>query len=184
MVGQRQHALSVWFRQKREQLGHQISERLRVDVFYPKGLRRIVHSDCVAASRRLAYRQLDRAENLHRLMSDLDQSINTKMKFNRWEAEFPILQFLKERNDAVHQDDIDIAISKVFSLNRLNPVVKANIKQEVNFALSRLQALYLVKRSGDGFARITKDGAGITKSALDALDKEYNRKEREARKQS
>jgi hypothetical protein len=104
------------------------------------------------------------------------------MKFNRWTAEYPILQFLGERNDAVHQDEIDIAIARVFGLNRLAPLVKANIQQEVNFALSRLSALYLVKRSGDSFTRITEEGKTVTEERLAALDKEFNKKERELRK--
>ena len=100
----------------------------------------------------------------------------------RKEAEFPILEFSREQADAVPQNDIDRHVAKVFGRNRLNPAEKERIKLEVNFSLSRLVAHRLVKRSGDGFTRITLDGSTIMKAALDAMDAELERKEAKARR--
>jgi hypothetical protein len=102
----------------------------------------------------------------------------------RDEAEWHIIELLRERNDAVHNDDIERHVAKVFNLNRLNPAEKERIKTEVSFSLSRLFAHRLITRSGDGFARITADGRTVTRERLEALDRETERREAEARKQT
>ena len=99
----------------------------------------------------------------------------------RGQAEFPILEFLRTRTDAVHNDDVELYVAKTFKLNRSSPAVKDNIRQEVSFSLSRLAQLHLVKHDG-GFVRLTDEGRTLSKERLAVLDADLVRKQREARK--
>ena len=87
-------------------------------------------------------------------------------ELNRRTCEFPILQILRERGVA-HQDEIDAEVARMFGQNGVAPLVKAKVHQEVNFALSRLFALHLLSRYGDGLASITDEGRTITPDRLD-----------------
>jgi hypothetical protein len=102
-------------------------------------------------------------------------------KMDRWTIEYPVLRFLREQEGAVYQEAIDVAIAKAFGLNRLDPLVKARVKQEISFCLSRLQQLHLVTRYGDGRSSVTADGRTITPEKLAEIDAAYSSKERKAR---
>jgi len=92
------------------------------------------------------------------------------LELNRRTCEFPMLQILRER-DVAHQDEIDAEVARMFGQNGVAPLVKAKVHQEVNFALSRLFALHLVSRYGDGLASINDEGRTITPDRLAKMTK-------------
>jgi hypothetical protein len=118
-------------------------------------------------------------------MTNESKITNNVPKNFRHKIGYSILRILRANNDPIEQETIEIAIAREFALNRLNPVVKAKIAQEVNFSLSRLVALRLiVDRLGDAFSRLTSEGRVVSEGRYIELVKDLEQKERTTRSQS
>ena len=100
----------------------------------------------------------------------------TSLKFNRHTAAFAILDILRRHEGEVHQNEIVSDIARAFGREDM-----AKLKLEVSFSLSRLKALRLVRRSGNGYNNVTELGRSISLADMIAIDRFYASQERRER---